>query len=297
MHNLFDDLLPFVYVAENESFRKAAAKLGLTPAAVSKSVQRLEKRLGVQLLHRTTRQVALSHEGSLFLARCKNAMSELQMGHDEVSQYQEIVQGTLTVSLPMILGRFVVQKLGGFRQRYPKLTLHLRFTDQYSNLIDEQVDIAIRIGALEDSTLISRALMKTRWVTVASPGYIATHGLPEHPSTLQSHQCLKFHSTRGVPVEWIFLDPQSKQTEIYPTPLSFSSDQGDILLEAALSGQGICQAFSFMTQHLLQKGHLLEVCKDYAADGPPIHALTTAGRQHSPRIRVFIDYLLTIFDE
>lgn len=294
---LFDGILPFVEVAEAKSFRAAAARLGVTPAAVSKSIQRLEQRVGLQLLHRTTRKVRLSEEGEIFYKRCREAVAQIRAGHTLLELQKEAATGSLTVSMSLLLGQYVIRQLPGFTSRYPSLRLHIRFTDRLSRLVDDQVDVAVRIGDLEDSSLVAKKLMQTRWCTFASPLYLAKHGIPSHPHELLSvhsaHRCAKFFSPRGTLVDWRFLI--EGVAESVPVPAWLDVDQGNMLIEAALAGVVLAQAPHFLVAQEIKEGRLQEVLAPFQADGPPIHALCLQGQQQNPRIRTFLDFLSDVF--
>jgi LysR family transcriptional regulator for bpeEF and oprC len=290
MRDPFAGIVAFVQTARDRSFRRAAERLGVTPAAISKAIQRLEADLGVQLLHRTTRRVSPSPEGELFLARCQEAMAQVHAGRELIAMARRAPAGELTVSLPFILGRVLVARLPRFLGRYPALKLHLRLSDRLSRLVEDGVDVAIRMGELDDSALVARRLMHTRWVTVASPAYLAQHGTPARTRDLAGHNCIKFRSPRGTEVEWSFAGPRGGDR--VKTSGNLDLDQGELLLEAAASGLGICQALHFMVEGHVQAGKLVEILREHAAPGPPIHALCLPGQRSSPRVRAFIDFLV-----
>jgi len=292
MRDPFAGIVPFVYTARDRSFRRAAERLGITPAAVSKAIQRLEEEIGVQLFHRTTRRVSLSPEGEIFLARCQEAMAQVHAGRELIAMAQRDPVGELTVSLPFILGRALVARLPRFLGRYPALKLHLRLSDRLSRLVEEGVDIAIRMGELDDSTLVARRIMHTRWATVAAPAYLAQHGTPARPRDLAGHNCIKFRSPRGVEVEWSFAAGARGPDDKIKTAGNLDLDQGELLLEAAASGLGICQALDFMIEDHVRAGKLVEILREHAAQGPAIHALCLPGQRSSPRVRAFIDFLV-----
>ncbi|WP_428265249.1 LysR family transcriptional regulator [Haliangium sp.] len=290
MRDLFVGIVPFVYAARDKSFRRAAERLGITPAAVSKAVKVLEEELGVQLLNRTTRRVSLSREGELFLARCEEAIAQVRAGRELIEMYQRDPSGELTVSLPHILGRLLVARMPRFLARYPAMRVHLRFTDRVSRLIDEGVDVALRIGELDDSSLVSRRLMRTRWATVAAPAYLARRGTPARARELTQHDCLRFRSPRGVDVGWSFSGPDAEaKLELSPR---MTFDQGDLLLEAAAVGLGVCQVLDYMVADYVTAGRLVEILREEAAPGPAVHALCLPGQRGSPRIRAFFDFLV-----
>jgi DNA-binding transcriptional LysR family regulator len=290
MRDPFAGIVAFVQTARDRSFRRAAERLGVTPAAVSKAIQRLEEDLGVQLFHRTTRRVSLSPEGEIFLARAQEAMAQVHAGRELIAMARRDPAGELTVSLPFILGRVLVARLPRFLGRYPALRLHLRMSDRLSRLVEEGVDVAIRMGELDDSALVARRLMHTRWVTVASPAYLARHGTPTRTRDLAGHNCIKFRSPRGTEVEWSFAE--TRDAGKVETSGNLDLDQGELLLEAAASGLGICQALHFMVEGYVQAGKLVEILREHAAPGPSIHALCLPGQRSSPRVRAFIDFLV-----
>jgi LysR family transcriptional regulator, regulator for bpeEF and oprC len=289
--DLFSGVLPFLYTAEERSFRKAASHLGVTTAAVSKAVARLEEELGVTLLHRTSRHVSLTPEGTVFLEHCREAVTRMQAGRELVAQAQKVAEGVLKVSMPLILGRRVVPELGRLAARHPRLSFHLSLTDRFTRMAEEGVDVAVRIGELEDSSLVSRILRVPQWATVASPAYLGRHGTPRHYKELERHQCLKFVTPGGVTREWSFRERREPRPVTVRTPDAFRIDHGELLVEAALAGLGICQAFDFMVAEHVRAGRLVEVLEPYAAEGPPIRALSLPRRQSTPRVRVFLDFL------
>lgn len=281
----------FVAVAEARSFRGGAARLGLSPAAVSKAVARLEEELGVRLLERSTRSVALTAEGEVYLLHCRRALDALQAGQDLVREAAETVAGTLRVSLPPVLGPLVLGALPRLLNRHPRLDLDVALTDRHSRLVEEEVDVAVRIGALDDSALVARRLRTLRWVTVASPAYLAGAPPLRRPEDLQAHRCIKFVPPGGGVIEWAFRDRRSGEVLVVPSPSQVRLDLGRSMVEAAVFGLGVTQAFDFMVEEAIAAGRLVEVLADQAAPGPPVHALTRPGRQRVPRVRVFVELL------
>lgn len=294
MADLFDGILPFVHAAEERSFRRAAERIGVTPAAISKAVQRLEARLGVRLLERTTRQVRLTDEGALYLARCREAIAQVEAGRETIARAQAVPRGELTVSLPFVLGDPLLHRLPRFSDLYPALRVHLRLSDRRSRLVDERVDVAIRVGDLRDDALIARRIMTTRWITVAAPAYISRRGAPERPEALREHDCLAFRAPRGKLIPWTFRgDDGETLSQAVDGPIDI--DQGELLLTGALAGLGVAQVFDFMIGDHIRAGRLLEVLGAFAAEGPAIHALFLASQRRSPKIRAFIDFLVEAF--
>lgn len=290
--DLFAGILPFVHVAQERSFRMAAERLGVSTAAVSKAVAKLEAELGVRLLERTSRQVALTPEGESFLERAREAVAQVHAARETVAHAQRAPRGPLTITLPYILGPLVLPRLARLQARHPGLTLHVRLGDRLSRLVEEQIDVALRTGDLEDSSLVGQLLMRTRWVTLASPAYLARHGTPTHPEALVQHQCLKFILPRGVAREWSFREAPGGPARTVRTGGALDVDHGPALLDLAAAGAGLCQVLDFMLDERVRDGRLVEVLKEYAAEGPPVHALCVPGRQTVPRVRALLQLLV-----
>ena len=281
----------FVHVAEQRSFRAAARALGVTPTAVSKAVSRLEEALGAPLLYRTSRVVTLTPEGQLYLRHCREALDRLQAGEDLLVRSGQVAQGTLKVSASFVLGRILVENLHRLLSRYPRLRVHLSFSDHEVNLAVEEVDVALRIGALHDSPLVRRSLGSTRWVTVASPSYLARASEPRDYTELKEHACLRFARPAGGVADWQFVPAAGAEPVAFRTESALLIDQGDLLVHAARSGLGVAQVFDFMVDEPLRRGELVEVLRHQAAPGPPLHALTSPGRQRRPKVRAFMEFL------
>lgn len=295
MKELFTGVVPFVFTARERSFRGAATQLGVTPAAVSKAVQKLERELGVTLLHRTTRKVSLSREGEMFFARCERAIELVHGGRQALALVRDDPGGELTVTAPHIFGRALAVHLAKFHRRYPGLHVHLRFSDSFEELVDSGIDVAIRIGELADSSLVGRVILRPHRVTVASPSYLARAGRPDSPHDLNAHACIKFRSPRGRLVEWSFVDPQTGAPLRVSTSGPVDMDHGERLLDAARGGVGLTQAFDFMVTEALREGSLVEVLEPYAAAGPPVHAVCLPEQRRVPRVRAFLDFLAESF--
>lgn len=289
--DLFAGILPFLHVAEERSFRKAAERLGVTTAAVSKAVRKLEEDVGARLLERTSRQVALTPEGTAFLERAREAVAQVRAARETVAQAQRAPKGPLTVTLPSILGPVVLPRLAKLQIRYPQLTVHVRLSDRFSRMVDEHIDVAIRVGTLEDSSLVGRRLLRTRWVTLASPAYLARAGTPLRPEELSRHSCLRFVDPRGVARNWVFRSEPGGAPEGVRTPPAMDVDHGPALLDLATAGAGLCQVLDFMRDERVRDGRLVEVLADFAADGPPVHALCLPGRQGVPRVQALLELL------
>lgn len=279
----------FLAVAEARSFRAGARHLGLSPAAVSKAVARLEAELGARLLERSTRSVALTPEGEVFLAHCRLAREALQAGQEEVRAATASVAGSLRISLSPVLAPPLLAALPALRARHPSLGLRLELSDRPARLVEEEIDVALRLGPLEDSRLQALRLRAPRWVTVASPRYLAGAPGPARVDDLDEHDAVLFVGPSGAPVPWSFQDSAGGPRRHLPARSSLRLDQGGALVEAALAGLGVAQVFDFMVTEPLARGRLVEVLAHLRAPGPALHALCLPGRARLPRVRAVLD--------
>lgn len=287
--DLFVGVLPFVRTAEERSFGRAAASLGITTAAVSKAVRKLEDDLGVKLLQRSSRSVTLTREGELFLERCRQAVLGVQGAREAVQDARREPQGEVAITLPFILAPFVVPDLARLGAQYPRLAFRLSMSDRIARLADESYDVAIRMGPLQDSTLVSKRLRKTQWVTVASPSYLTRRPAPKQLGELAKHNCLCFVGPNGKRRGWTFSAGGSEvSVEVRGNLLI---DHGTYLLAAAQAGMGLCQVLDFMVHDRLRDGALVEVLAGFAAAGPNIYAVTTASRARSANVRAVMRFL------
>ncbi len=291
--DLFAGILPFVRTADERSFGRAAASLGVTTAAVSKAVRRLEDDLGVRLLERSSRVVSLTREGELFLERCRPAVLGVHDAREAVIELRREPQGEVVVTMPHIVAPFVVRDLGRFAAQFPRLIVNLRLSDRIARLADEGYDVAIRMGDLPASSLVTRVLRRTRWVTVAASSYLRRAAPLDRPEDLAAHACLRFVGPTGQPRDWHFVE------EGRPVQLavrgSLTIDNGTQLVAAAAAGLGVTQVPDFTAQDALRDGALVEVLAAHAADGPTVQALTTASRARSGRVRAVMRFLVEAF--
>lgn len=284
----------FVHTAEHRSFREAARQLGISPAAVSKAVARLESELGVVLLHRTSRRVELTPEGARFLVHARAALDAVQAGLDEVAVSRDIAEGEVRISLSVVLGRPLVASLPRLLQRHPRLRPVLRFTDRAASLAADEVDIALRLGALPDSALVARRLRTPRQLTCASPALVARLGRPTRPADLDTAPGLGFVTPSGHDLPWRFRGRDGRVEE-RPVPPGVRLDDGEMLVEAAVAGLGVVQAPDVIVETAVAEGRLLRLLEDWTADGLPLHALCSPGRQRTPRVRAVLDHLVEVF--
>ncbi len=285
------DINAFVHVAEAKSFTAAAERIGMSRSAVGKSVLRLEDRLGVRLLQRTTRSVSLTGEGAVFHERCIRILADIDEAEMSMLSHSQAPRGRLRLELPVSFGRLhVLPVVSQFMGKWPEISVNVSFNDRYVDLIDEGVDLAIRLGGSDDSRLMTRLLAPHRLVTCASPAYLASRGIPQDIEQLADHSCLAFiHG--GRPVEWRFnISGQIRSVAINGR---FSATNAEALRDATLAGYGIARLATFLISDDLYAGRLLPILDDLSSDGPSVRAVYPSSRHLSPKVRAFIDELLS----
>lgn len=280
----------FVAVAEEEGFAPAARRLGVSPPVVTRSIAALEERLGVRLLERTTRKVRVTEAGARYLGDCKRLLGELEDAEAAVRGAHDTARGSLGVTAPVMFGRmFVAKILVDFLASHPQVTARALLVDPIVDLIDEGLDVAVRIGRLEDSSLTSVKVGAVRRVTCASPAYLKRHGVPRAPRDLLEHRTFVFSSERSPPA-WVF-EHRGKVMSLRPraTLLTNGSEVG---IEAAVAGYGVTRALSYMVASHCHAGRLAVVLEDYEAEPIPIHVVYREGRRAPARVRAFVDFVV-----
>lgn len=286
----FTQLETFVSVAHRGSLSAAALAEGVAPAVISRRLDALESRLGVKLFVRTTRKLTLTFEGSSFLQDCQQLLSDFQNAESTVSLGGTQASGHIRITAPAGFGRrHVSPLLPAFLAANPGVTVSLELTDGLSDIVSEQFDVAVRLGSLEDSSLVGVKLANNRRVVVASPAYLREHGLPADPHALTKHNCLTFGNYGNQARGWQFLiDGQLESIRVAGT---MQSNDGSVLLDWALSGCGLVWRSMWEIQTGLRSGQLQTVLEDYAAPETAIYAVF-AQRKHLPlRVRALLDML------
>jgi LysR family transcriptional regulator, regulator for bpeEF and oprC len=287
--DLFRGVVPFVAVAEEKSFRKAAARLGVSPAAVSKAVAAVEREMGMTLCVRGPRMVSLTREGELFFESCRSAVTAVMGARAMVEGARREPEGQLVVSVPFVVTGLVPPALAVLRARHPRLSFRLVVTDRLTRLGEEPVDVALRVGALTDSALVARRIRDTRLVVVASPAYLARAGTPESPAELDAHDAIALFAPNGKPHPWLF---RSGAVEVKPR---IALDHAPSLVDALLAGLGVAQVLDFMVDELVRVGRLVPLFAADVAEGPPVHAVCAPGRRATPRVRAAFEAFATAF--
>ena len=282
----------FVAVGDNGGFRAAGAILGMTSSGVSKAVSRLEKKLGIQLLARTTRSVRLTPAGSAFHVRCKAILSELSAAEQQAAAATIVPQGQLTVSMSSTgIGRNrVLPVIAEYVKRYPQVEVEARSSDRMVDLVEEGIDLAVRVGHLPDSGLIATQIGATGFVLCGSPEYLATVGVPSHPDDLAAHRFVGF-VTPGTATrfEYRFLINGHPRTLTFHSQLTV--DDGEALVSAALSSVGLVMIVDYLVDDLIAKGLLVRVLREFEMPPMPVNIVRLASRHVSPAARALIDML------
>jgi DNA-binding transcriptional LysR family regulator len=280
----------FVRVAETRSFAAAASRSGISPPAVSRSIARLEKKLGVRLFQRSTRRVAMTAEGDLFLERCRRILDELTAAERELVDAAAEPTGRLRISLPMVSG-LMEPVLSAFAERYPKIEMDVDFSDRLVDVIGEGFDAVVRTGDGADPRLINRVLGESRFVYVATPDYLARHGTPVQPADLARHACLLYRfPTTGQLQKWP-LRPNGEGADIRLSP-RMSCGNIEVLLHMALRGLGIACLSDFAVQSALARGDLVSILDEWSdPDGAIAFRVLWPNRQVLPKLRAFIDFM------
>jgi DNA-binding transcriptional LysR family regulator len=289
----FVEMQAFVSVVEAGSFVKAAEALALSKAAVSRHVSELESRLGVRLLHRTTRRLSLTEAGAVFHARCKVMLADVDEAEAELTMHAGEAMGQLKVNVPVTFGLLHLAPLWpAFLARHPKVTLDVTLSDRIVDLVDEGFDMAVRIARLPSSSLICRRVSSTRMVLCASPAYLREHGTPRHPAEIASHSVIAY-SLLSMGERWEFDGPEGPvAVKVVPR---MRTNSGDTCRVAALAHQGIVLQPSFLVGDDLKSGALVEVLPQYRSTELGIFVVYPTRQHVTPKVRVLLDFLAESF--
>jgi DNA-binding transcriptional LysR family regulator len=289
----FEEMRVFTAVIDTGSFVGASDALGMSKAAVSRHVAELESRLGVRLLHRTTRKLSLTPEGETFHARCRELLEGVQEAEAEITSRSGEATGLLRVNVPFSFGLLHLAPLWTeFMARHPKLTLDITLADRVVDLVEEGYDMAVRIARLPNSSLVSRQLASTRLVLCASPDYLRQRGVPQHPSELAQHEVLVYNLL-SMGEAWEFAGPDGPVSVTVQPRLRTNS--GDTCRVAALRHRGIVLQPTFMVGPDLEAGTLVEVLPQYRSLELGIYAVYPSRKHVPPKVRLLIDFLAEAF--
>jgi DNA-binding transcriptional LysR family regulator len=290
MANAANEMGVFERVIERGSFAGAAQDVGLSRSAVSKLILRLEQRLGVRLINRTTRRLALTSEGRTYLKRSKEILAAIEAAESEIASARTSPRGHLRVQAPpVMIGDHFGPALSEFAARYPKMTIEFLVTNRPVDLVAENVDVAMRTGRLPDSSLIACKIIDLTQIICASPEYLARHGRPIVPSDLTRHRCLILNGIPE-PTTWTF-HGENGRTAVEVNG-AVSADSSDVLLRLAMEGVGIVRLGELAVSRALRSGLLEPLLTDVqVSEGYPLWALLPPGRQRSPKVKVFMEFL------
>jgi DNA-binding transcriptional LysR family regulator len=282
-----DAMQAFVAVADLHGFAPAARKLGLSPSAVTRLIAALEDRLGARLLQRTTRQVALTDIGARYLERARRILADVEEAEGAAEGERTRPSGRLVVSAPVGFGRLHVSPvMSAYLKRYPEVSSELRLADRMINLVEDGVDLAVRIGHLADSTLVARHVGEMRRIVVASSGYLEAHGEPKTPEAIASHETIQFGAT-AAPPDWRFVRDGS-EVRVTPAP-RFITNSSDAAIQYAEAGGGLTRVMFYQAADALKKGRLRIVLAKFEQPPLPIHLVYPTSRLLSAKVRTFID--------
>jgi DNA-binding transcriptional LysR family regulator len=280
----------FVRVAELASFTKAADSLGLPKASTSTAVQQLEAQLGTQLLHRTTRKVQMTQDGQRFYERCKDLLADMDELTSMFQQAPQLISGRLRVDMTGSIAKRVVPHLPQFLREHPQIQVELSCTDRRVDVVGEGFDCVVRVGALEDSSLIVRPLGMFPIANCASPAYLEEHGVPRELDDLATHKLIHYVSTLGQrPPGFEYMEGATRH--YVPMQGVLTVNSVDAYQEGCLAGLGIIQAPRVGVTQLIEQGRLVEVLPHYHAEPMPVSLLYAQRRNLSARVQVFMDWL------
>jgi len=290
----FEDLQAFVSVVESGSFTAAADRLHADKSAISRRVSSLEEHLGVQLMRRTTRSLNLTDTGRSFYERSARILADLEEAESAVAQEHGELSGRLRVALPLSFGVLHMgPPIDEFSRMHPRVQFDLDLNDRHVDLVQDDIDVAIRIGALSDSSLIARRLFKSRIIVCASPGYLEKNGTPATPEDLQDHRCLVYSNLRD-PGHWSWRDGEGLEQRVR-VPVAMQANNGNLLSNAASDGLGIVMQPTFIAHAAVRAGVLVPILTDFAWPEANAYAVYPPARHLSHRVRAFIDLLADYF--
>jgi DNA-binding transcriptional LysR family regulator len=287
-----DAMQAFVAAADLQGFAPAARKLGMSPSGVTRLIAALEDRLGARLLQRTTRQVALTDVGARYLERVRRILADVEEAEGSAQAERTRPSGRLVVSAPIGFGRLHVSPvMSAYLTRYPEVSGELRLSDRMINLVEDGVDLAIRIGHLADSTLVGRHVGEMRRIVVASSGYLKRHGEPRTPQAIASHQTIQFGATAAQP-DWHFVEG-GKEVRVACTP-RLTTNSADAAIQHAEQGGGLTRVLAYQAADAIRAGRLRIVLQKFEQPPLPIHIVYPTSRLLSAKVRTFIDLVTEV---
>ncbi|MBR1155881.1 LysR family transcriptional regulator [Bradyrhizobium sp. JYMT SZCCT0428] len=289
-----DAMQAFVTVADLQGFAPAARKLGLSPSGVTRLIAALEDRLGARLLQRTTRSLTLTDTGARYLERARQILSDVEEAESAAEGERTRPGGRLTVSAPNGFGRLHVSPvMTAYLKRYPDVSADLRLSDRMINLVEEGVDLAVRIGHLPDSTLVARHVGEMRRIVVGSKDYLKRRGEPKTPEAIANHDTIHFGAMTAAP-DWRFA-AEGREIRVSSTP-RFTSNSADAAIQYAEAGGGLTRVLAYQAADSLKAGRLRIVLAEFEQPALPIHIVYPTSRLLSAKVRTFIDLVTETVD-
>jgi len=280
----------FVAVADHQGFAPAARKLGLSPSGVTRLIAALEDRLGARLLQRTTRKVALTDTGARYLERARRILADVEEAEGAAEGERTRPSGRLVVSAPVGFGRLHVSPvMPVYLKRYPEVSAELRLADRMVNLVEDGIDLAVRIGHLTDSSLVARHVGEMPRIVVASPGYLQQRGEPNTPQAIAAHQTIQFGATTAPP-DWRFVG-EGGEIRVTPTP-RFITNSADAAIQYAEQDGGLTWVMAYQAAEAIKGGRLRIVLAKFGQPPLPIHIVYPTSRLLSAKVRSFIDLVI-----
>ena len=279
----------FVAIVDRGSLTAAADALGKALPTVVRSLALLEEELGVRLLHRTTRRMSLTEEGRIYLERCRQILTDIEEAEQALSNQQAAPRGALRVTAPVLFGQLrVAPAVVRFLREYTEVKVELLLLDRVVNMVEEGIDVGIRIAPLEDSSLIATRVGEVRRVVCASPSLLRRIGVPQHPRDLGEAPCVHFQGLSAAPV-WNFVDARKPLSVSIDGP--FACNQAAVAVEACAEGIGFGRFLSYQVESLVAEERLRLVLQDFEPPAIPIHVVFAHARLMTPRIRAFVDWM------
>ena len=290
--NLFDGVVVFYHVVNCQGFSAAAEKTGHSASYISKEINRLEARLGVRLLNRTTRTISLTPEGKAYFQQCQQLIHDAELSLGELNQSQITAKGLIKISCPVSFGLNYLQPiLSKFLKKFPQVTLEVDFNDRQVNVIEEGFDLVIRAtNKLDESSLVCRKVLKSKGVTVASPAYLTEYGTPTHPAELRQHACLCYANLK-MPSRWKYLTFEGKEITV-EVGEAILCNSANFELAMAKAGHGICRLPAFELEDAIENGTLVEIFSNFQQPVIDVYAIYPSRKYLLPKIRIFIDFLV-----
>jgi len=291
----FEDMQVFIRVVDAGSISKAAEQLGIAKSAVSRRLADLESRLGVRLLNRTTRISSLTEAGNGFYQRSRKIIDDVTELNALTNQSNSALEGTINIAVPLSFGlSHLAPAINDFIKLHPELSININFSDQQVNLVEEGIDLAVRIADLKDSSLIARRISPIKTLICASPAYLQKHGTPKIADDLKHHALLSYNLTDSS--AWQLKDPQGKQ-QLINVKAKIIANNGEFLKDMAIAGHGIVMMPTFILWQAIAKGELLPILSDYTTPQLNAYVVYPQTRYLSQRTRVLIDFLVERFGE